>query len=76
MTPMSDISDIDNEVKLGLLPSPYFRLGSKVGGVVGAVASRARAGSGAAQLMGPPTGLPLPPPTKNSNYFVCVFVCV
>ena len=38
------------------------------------VASRARAGPGAAQLMAPLTGLPLPPPTKNSNYFVCVFV--
>ena len=32
---------------------------------LGAVASRARAGPGAAQLIGPPTGLPLPPPTKN-----------
>ena len=33
--------------------------------VVWTVASRARAGPGAAQLIGPPTGLPLPPPTKN-----------
>ena len=32
-----------------------------------AVASRARAGPGAAQLIGPPTGLPLPRPRKTAK---------